>query len=89
MRQTACARRVATFISGQKRGVLGVIKRELRRRCAIEALIGHMKTDGHLGRCHLKGRQGDAASGSDFLKLTSVRSYSGALNTGIRHCRGL
>jgi IS5 family transposase len=21
-----------------------------------------MKTDGHLGRCHLKGRQGDAAN---------------------------
>jgi transposase, IS5 family len=36
------------FISGQKRGVFGVIKRELRRRCAIEAVIGHMKTDGHL-----------------------------------------
>src|SRR5437763_5027366 len=50
------------FISGQKRGVFGLIKRELRRRCAIEAVIGHMKTDGHLGRCHLKGRQGDAAN---------------------------
>src|SRR5262249_55902346 len=29
------------FISGQKRGVFGVIKRELRRRSAIEPLIGH------------------------------------------------
>lgn len=29
---------------------------------AIEAVIGHMKTDGHLGRCHLKGRAGDAAN---------------------------
>src|SRR5437870_824757 len=50
------------FISGQKRGVFGVIKRELRRRSAIEAVIGHMKTDGHLGRCYLKGRTGDAAN---------------------------
>jgi transposase, IS5 family len=50
------------FISGQKRGVFGVIKRELRRRSAIEAVIGHMKTDGHLGRCYLKGREGDAAN---------------------------
>jgi IS5 family transposase len=25
--------------------------RELRRRSAIEPVIGHMKTDGHLGRC--------------------------------------
>jgi transposase, IS5 family len=50
------------FISGQKRGVIGVIKRELRRRSAIEPVIGHMKTDGHLGRCYLKGRHGDAAN---------------------------
>jgi IS5 family transposase len=57
---TANPRRV--FISGQKRGVFGVIKRELRRRSAIEPVIGHMKTDGHLGRCHLKGREGDAAN---------------------------
>jgi hypothetical protein len=44
------------FISGQKRGVFGLIKRELKGRSAIEPLIGHMKTDGHLGRCYLKGR---------------------------------
>ncbi len=50
------------FISGQKRGVFGSIKRELRRRSAIEAAIGHMKTDGHLGRCYLKGTAGDAAN---------------------------
>src|SRR6187200_1994406 len=50
------------FISGQKRGVFGVIKRELRRRSAIEPIIGHMKTEGHLGRCYLKGRTGDAAN---------------------------
>jgi IS5 family transposase len=48
------------FISGQKRGVFGIIERELRRRSAIEPIIGHMKSDGHLGRCHLKGRDGDA-----------------------------
>ena len=50
------------FISGQKRGVHGRIKRELRRRSAIEAAIGHMKTDGHLGRNFLKGRHGDHAN---------------------------
>ena len=50
------------FISGQKRGVFGVIKRELRRRSAIEPVIGHMKAEGHLGRCYLKGRDGDAAN---------------------------
>ena len=48
---------------------LGVIKRELRRRSLPSSLlIGHMKTDGHLGRCHLKGREGDAAN----VVLTAV-----------------
>jgi hypothetical protein len=50
------------FISGQKRGVFGRIKRELRRRSAIEAVIGYLKAEGHLGRCDLKGRAGDAAN---------------------------
>jgi IS5 family transposase len=47
------------FKSGQRRGVHGQIKRELRRRSAIEAVIGHCKSDGHLDRNHLKGRLGD------------------------------
>jgi transposase, IS5 family len=47
------------FKSGQKRGVHGQIKKELRRRSAVEAVIGHCKTDGHLERNFLKGRLGD------------------------------
>jgi IS5 family transposase len=50
------------FISGQKRGVFGAIKRELRRRSAIEPVIGHLKAEGHPGRCIPKGRAGDAAN---------------------------
>ena len=46
------------FRSGQKRGVHGQIKKELRRRSAIEAVIGHCKTDGHLARNFLKHRLG-------------------------------
>ena len=34
----------------------------MRRRSAIEPIIGHLKAEGHLGRCHLKGRAGDAAN---------------------------
>jgi len=37
-------------------------ERELRRRSAIEPIIGQLKTEGHLGRCYLKGRAGDAAN---------------------------
>lgn len=35
-------------------------KKRLRRRSALEAIIGHMKVDGLLARCHLKGTHGDA-----------------------------
>jgi IS5 family transposase len=52
----------SVFISGQKRGVFGAIKRQLKRRSAIEPVIGHMKSEGHLGRCYLKGRAGDATN---------------------------
>ncbi|MCA1538070.1 IS5/IS1182 family transposase, partial [Bradyrhizobium sp. NBAIM03] len=27
-----------------------------------EPIIGHLKAEGHLGRCYLKGRAGDAAN---------------------------
>ena len=44
----------------QKRGVTRGIRRELKRRNAIEPIIGHMKNDGLMGRNHLKGTEGDA-----------------------------
>lgn len=50
------------FTVGQKRGVTDQIKRELRRRSAVEPVIGHMK-DGHrMDRNFLAGRPGDAAN---------------------------
>ena len=48
------------FISGQRRGMTSALKRDLRRRSAIEPTIGHMKTDGRLARSPLKGTAGDA-----------------------------
>lgn len=53
----------SVFISGQKRGAFGTIKRELRRRSAIDPIIGHLKGEGHLRRCYLKSRAGDARQG--------------------------
>ena len=47
------------FISGQRRGTTATIRRELRRRSAIEPVIGHMKTDGRLDRNFLAGTRGD------------------------------
>jgi IS5 family transposase len=48
------------LISGAKRGLTPALKKLLRRRSAIEPEIGHMKSDGHLARCPLKGTRGDA-----------------------------
>jgi len=51
---------VEVFKARQKRGVTRSIRRELKRRNAIEPIIGHMKNDGLLHRNHLKGTEGDA-----------------------------
>jgi IS5 family transposase len=41
------------FIPRQRRALTPTIKRELRRRSAIEPMFGHMKADRRLGRNHL------------------------------------
>ena len=51
---------VEVYKARQKRGVTQAIRRELKRRNAIEPIIGHMKNDGLLGRNYLKGAEGDA-----------------------------
>jgi transposase, IS5 family len=48
------------FISGAKRGITPSIHKRLKRRNAIEPVIGHMKSDGRLARNFLKGTHGDA-----------------------------
>ena len=50
------------YISGQRRGVADAIKRDPRRRSAIEPVIGHAKSDHRMGRNFLKGSHGDAAN---------------------------
>jgi len=52
--------RTRVLISGTRRGLTPKLVADLRRRSAIEAEIGHMKTDGRLSRCPLKGTIGDA-----------------------------
>jgi hypothetical protein len=48
------------FTAGQKRRVTPQIRREFRRRAAIEPVIGHLKAEHRLGRNHLAHRTGDA-----------------------------
>ena len=48
------------FLAGQKRGITPAIKRELRRRSAVEPVIGHLKAKHRMGRNYLWFRRGDA-----------------------------
>jgi transposase, IS5 family len=63
------------FVAGQKRRVTPKIKREMRRRSAIEPVIGHLKSEHRMGRNYLRYRQGDAinavlaAAGYNFSLL--------------------
>lgn len=54
------------------RRVTKAMRREMRRRAAIEPMIGHLKAEHRMGRNYLKGRDGDrinavlAAAGYNF-----------------------
>ena len=54
--------KMKVYISGQKRGLTDAIKRDLRRRSAVEPVIGHAKGEHRMGRNFLKGAHGDAAN---------------------------
>lgn len=65
------------FLSGQKRGVTPKIRRELRRRAAVEPVIGHLKAEHRMGRNYPWFSHGDAvlaAAGYNFRRL--IRSLS-------------
>ena len=63
------------YVSEQKRGVTPAIKRDLRRRAAVEPVIGHLKSDHRMDRNFLIGPHGDAtnavlaAAGYNFARL--------------------
>ncbi len=63
------------YTQGQKRGVTDAIRRQLKRRAAIEPVIGHCKEEHRMGRNFLAHRDGDAinavlaAAGYNFRRL--------------------
>ena len=63
------------WITGQARGVTAPIRREMKRRAAVEPVIGHVKAEHRMNRNYLKGRDGDrinavlAAAGYNFSLL--------------------
>ena len=73
--------RFKVYISGQKRRVTESIKRELRRRAAVEPVIGHMKAEHRMGRNYLAHATGDAinavlaAVGYNFRRLLAWLAF--------------
>ncbi|MEE3626582.1 IS5 family transposase [Nitrospirillum sp. BR 11752] len=69
------------WITGQVRRTTAAIKREMKRRAAIEPIIGHLKAEHRMGRNYLKGRSGDrinavlAAAGFNFHLLVRWLKY--------------
>jgi transposase, IS5 family len=68
-------KRFRVYVAGQKRGLSAAIKLALRRRSAVEPVIGHLRGEHRRGRNHLVGSQGDAinavlaAAGYNFRLL--------------------
>ena len=67
--------RFRVWISGQVRRTTAAIRREMKRRAAVEPVIGHVKAEHRMDRNYLKGRDGDrinavlAAAGYNFSLL--------------------
>lgn len=67
--------RFSVYTAGQKRRVTEQIKREFKRRAAVEPVIGHLKDDHRMGRNYLAHAAGDAinavlaAAGYNFRRL--------------------
>jgi transposase, IS5 family len=63
------------YISGQRGRITETIKGALRRRSAVERVIGHAKAEHRMGRDYLARTQGDAANavltaaGDNFRRL--------------------
>ena len=50
------------YTAGQKRRMTPEIKRQMRRRSAVEPVIGHLKAEHRMGRNYLAHHAGDAAN---------------------------
>jgi IS5 family transposase len=61
------------LISGTRRGLTPKLITDLRRRSAIEAEISHLKTDGRLSRCQIKGTRGDSLFGMFWGRGHNIR----------------
>ena len=84
---------IRVYTTGQKRGMTDSIKRLMRRRAAVEPVIGHLKADHRMGRNHLAHAEGDAinavlaAVGYNFPRLLAWLALLCALILGTLSAR--
>jgi IS5 family transposase len=73
--------KLKVYTAGQKRRMTDHIQREMRRRSAIEPVIGHLKNDHRMGRNYLALPMGDAnnpvlaAAGYNFRRLLNWLAF--------------
>ena len=82
--------KLRVFTAGQKRRMTPEIKRRMKRRSAVEPVIGHLKAEHRMGRNHLAHAAGDAANalfaaiGYNFRRLLTWLKFLHALFAAIR-----
>ena len=70
--------KTVVHIAGTKRRLSRSLRKWIKRRCAIEPIIGHLKSDGRMDRNYLKGKIGDkinallCGSGANIRKLIAA-----------------
>jgi IS5 family transposase len=81
------------YTAGQKRRVTPQIKRQMRRRSAVEPVIGHLKSEHRMGRNYLAHCAGDAinpvlaAAGYNFrLLIRWLRLFLCAMLAAFNRC---
>ncbi len=83
----------AGFIPGTKQKVTSAQKKRLKRRNAIEPVIGHLKEDHGMARNYLKGRIGDeinalmASCGFNLEKAAEITQgfFLSQINSNFAH----
>ena len=77
--------RFKVYISGQKRRVTEHIKRELRRRPAVEPVIGHAKGEHRMGRNYSPANRAMRPTPSSPPRDTTSEDCSPGSSSGCRH----
>jgi IS5 family transposase len=54
--------KLSVFTVGQKRRVTPAIKKQIRRRAAVEPVIGHIRNEHRMARNYFAHKSGDAAN---------------------------